>query len=764
MLPANAVLPAEIVVIETSCPSYLFRPERIGSFDSVAEISAMDGIDNTTYNALISGDSHGNELTMMQQWGVKGIISLKKRDDWGKLSLLAQSTVLDQIRALDQQILAIELEIRKIQKEKKELNTCLMEIRQDGITEEADEVVDILAEQDERQSYLNRLLQQKKDLLEILCTEARKEKHQYQEIVDWMSVLDIKTLVGDIGDGIGDRHSNEWKRLYLNKVFRIKGGKNFILESNHGLESHLSFLTHRWDVDDQLFLLGDDVHWIPPEARSLTNLRTALAHGIVSRAEINELMEHWIECLHLVTCSHVHDRVTIYSHAPIGLNVIQDVALKYGVSYQDETPEDLCHTIQAVDACFRASLIKDTTSLSRLYQEVRVLLEKYLEAYLFPENKEALANRYNDDYIRVLYQYLSSEHQNALEAGENLSQRAFSEIIGGNMKNLVLMIHLIEAELFLEETRESEKMPGMEEDKEKIAQIKKTFLYQSLEEIEQTWMDKHFDPKCFLREGKLLHFFWNRERNCLQREKEHNGYQCYFAYGHHKDWPSEIVPVVPSEPDNVRELDNLYGRATRPEQVYYSLDSLRAENLTMMGQNAVHCFVGYRFYSEVQAGVFEDAQPKTLPRHYFSGVISVEKSLLVEVNASETLSCLVKMPEFREILASEMDENTRSVILHSTRAIPLSFLEVKGESFPKELDHSKNIQCDVEHLNNMEKLSVKLVSKEKSPRKRRETILPEVVQKNGSLKDSSTISMFGSNRLRSRSDSEFKNHFSNGKN
>lgn len=626
-------------------------------------------------NAIISGDSHGNERTIMQKAAFHGVIALNEPEaDWEILSRLTQSTILDQLKAADDKRDSIEEEITECTNRQLLCQEELNKLQQLQLLESSNTVNIVciskeLTEINDNLVYLNHLQSTNTYLIEVLCEQARIEKILFQTIIDEMIVLDTQTLDGDLGDGICDRHNNERKRLYYNKKFKEKGGKNFALESNHSLETHLAYLLQRWDVNDPLFMMGNNRTQIPTEARSLTNLRTSIAHNIDSIKEINELMEDWLDSLHLITysCSKGVENssekpsITIYSHAPIGLGTISDLAVKYDLPYQDKTVEELCQTIDAIDACFRKSVMKDTKKVKALLNNIYQLMNIYQAKYLREENEQALQETYDitqDDLLEMMK----------------------------DQRYLIENLQMIETEL-LSETDENKKQHAQHI----LTEIKQTFLYQILEEIDQMGNENEpFDssklyPEKIITRSGIIHCFWNRYRENLRRNKEHHGYECYFVNGH--DTPEG------QQDNNICELNNLYGKALPPKSVQYSMQSLHIDNLNIVGENETFFFISFHFFSETGKLYLADgslSSSQKVPGHYFNGIIPVGKEGIVLPQASthkDILERIIQIPAVLERIKEEMNDSSSSVILHNNNSINMHYLDVKNEVFSPLLSH-----------------------------------------------------------------------------
>ncbi len=682
MAPAEVVgqeIVSQIVSIPVACASYHYAssgPElAAGSAGSIFK-------ESNKKNAIITGDSHGNELTTIQQLVLKGIIVLEKETDWDVLSRLTQSTILDQLRIADNILEHLKQKQAKYLQKKQEGREVLEKLLSQGISTSVDEqaiaeMQALLAKADEDILYGAYRNAQQVQLIGRLCEEARVEKQLFKNSVDNIRVID-PTWHGDLGDGVCDRHNNDWKRLYFNKIFRLKGGKNFILESNHGVELHMVYLLQRWGVNDPLFLLSRDGVSVAdlPEARSLTGLRVSMAHGINTVEEINELVEHWLDALHLMTYSYAEGspellekpRVTLYSHAPIGLETVFDAAEKYGLPLDIDitsSPQVLSATVDGVDRCFRNSLIRNTEQLKVLHRTISLLINKYLAKYFDPAHKAELER------------LLGDIHQETFEA----RMRDLGNLVS-IVQMLLLALDPLDSPLASKDFISVEK----NKDKKTLEKIQKTFLYHFLEEVEMALNESNsFNLESVSGKALLLHIFWNRDGDCLSRERELIDFLCHFAHGH------KFIPFE-KPPNNIHQLNHTYGMPMQPMAVRYSLDGCEVNRFSLVGESDTQFFIGYYLNSDRGSYILPNgaiSEWQDLPKHYFTGIIKVSKTseLTSELlKDAEKLEGLFWVPKIRKRIQEEMNLQTCSVILHNPNPVDMCYLDVKNETFSPVLD------------------------------------------------------------------------------
>lgn len=176
---------------------------------------------------------------------------------------------------------------------------------------------------------------------------SKEDIQQFNQIIDGLEIKE-KTLVRLIGDEICDRGQNDYFIFkILNKLKKEKVPVEIML-SNHGIEFLIPYEQGQELYAPNIGFAG--------QSRSLDNLRELIASGVIDKAEVDELVENtYLPSLKLISYSLTGKDITIYSHAGIGLEVIESLAKKFkddGVVYKDDTVEDLAKTIDAINSAF----------------------------------------------------------------------------------------------------------------------------------------------------------------------------------------------------------------------------------------------------------------------------------------------------------------------------------------------------------------------------------------------------------------------------
>ena len=173
-------------------------------------------------------------------------------------------------------------------------------------------------------------------------------------------------LVRLLGDELADRGQNDYFTLKILQKLHQAHVRVEIIVSNHSLE-----FIHACESKD--LFEGTVIH--PDQVKSMTNLQELVEKGIVDRQEILQIKQDcYNSTVRAISYSLRKDRpaITIYSHAGIGLDTIEDLAKKLSVPYNDKTASQLAHTIDNINRAFQQHVQSNTVHM--LY-EPRAILE-----------------------------------------------------------------------------------------------------------------------------------------------------------------------------------------------------------------------------------------------------------------------------------------------------------------------------------------------------------------------------------------------------
>lgn len=150
-----------------------------------------------------------------------------------------------------------------------------------------------------------------------------------------------------IGDELADRGNNDYFTLKLLNQLNNEGIKTEILMSNHSAE-FLDCYAKKSLKKPAENILGKS------NTKSLHGLSDLMARGLVSEAEIEDIVENDYKP-NLKAISYSVDnsleppKLTLYTHAPVGLETVKSMAKLLEVDYNDESIEALCKTIDSIN-------------------------------------------------------------------------------------------------------------------------------------------------------------------------------------------------------------------------------------------------------------------------------------------------------------------------------------------------------------------------------------------------------------------------------
>lgn len=177
----------------------------------------------------------------------------------------------------------------------------------------------------------------------------RLQREEFQKILQTKVVFKNKSiLVRLIGDVLGDRGKNDLLVLDVLELVH-KGG----LEVRTLLSNHDALFIDAFQNMERHNQFAHQLHLMPGQNNSIDQLTLSLLgnHPAVSWAEVYAIAKRaYFPSLKLIDYSLGDDNhITIFSHAPIDLEVIAIAAKKFGVSWRAETPLMLAKTIDQIN-------------------------------------------------------------------------------------------------------------------------------------------------------------------------------------------------------------------------------------------------------------------------------------------------------------------------------------------------------------------------------------------------------------------------------
>ena len=191
-------------------------------------------------------------------------------------------------------------------------------------------------------TYKAFLMVYKKNVMDLTREDIDLFKEQL-ELLTFSSVADFISL----GDLLSDRGNNDiWILLILQKLMQAKINIELLL-SNHDFELIKSYeMKERFAPDE--FMLGEF-------SRSLEQMQILIDRNLITREDVLQLVETVFKpILKIISYSldATKTNITIYSHAPIDLQIIRHMSLLLGIPYKDHTAIALASTIDLIQKHF----------------------------------------------------------------------------------------------------------------------------------------------------------------------------------------------------------------------------------------------------------------------------------------------------------------------------------------------------------------------------------------------------------------------------
>lgn len=162
-----------------------------------------------------------------------------------------------------------------------------------------------------------------------------------------------------VGDELSDRGNNDYFTLLVLQKLRNEDFDVEIMLSNHSMEFIQDFEKPHMTGKARL---GRG------QARSLENLAKLIKQGLVDEKEVKQIVhECYIPTVRAIGYTIKNDgTLSLFSHAPIGLETIKAMAARYDIPYQDDTRTNLIQTIDQINTKV-ATIFKQ----GKLYNEMQ---------------------------------------------------------------------------------------------------------------------------------------------------------------------------------------------------------------------------------------------------------------------------------------------------------------------------------------------------------------------------------------------------------
>lgn len=188
--------------------------------------------------------------------------------------------------------------------------------------------------------------EQLRDIYKTPTRDLTKEQIETFELIIANAGVSDQRALTLIGDELADRGENDYFTLLVLKKLREANIDMDIMISNHSMEfikdyERASF-TGKYD-------LGGG------QGASLANMNTLIKKGLVQEDQVRSMVDFYYKpIVKAIGYTLSEDgEVTLFSHAPIGLETVKALADKFKIPYKDATPKELFQTIDAINETVR---------------------------------------------------------------------------------------------------------------------------------------------------------------------------------------------------------------------------------------------------------------------------------------------------------------------------------------------------------------------------------------------------------------------------
>lgn len=200
-------------------------------------------------------------------------------------------------------------------------------------------------------------------ILEVTREEYETLRDIYYKPTDSLTAIDLdafRTIINSatvnstrsltlIGDELADRGNNDYFTLFVLKKLHDVNLDVDIMVSNHSAEFIRDYENPHFTGAHQLF--GN-------QGQSLTNMQRLIARGLVDEEDVRRIVDDCYKPMVKAIGYTVspEGELTLFSHAPIGLETIEALAAKFNIPYHEDSPKALIKTIDAINDHLRTLL------------------------------------------------------------------------------------------------------------------------------------------------------------------------------------------------------------------------------------------------------------------------------------------------------------------------------------------------------------------------------------------------------------------------
>lgn len=176
---------------------------------------------------------------------------------------------------------------------------------------------------------------------------------RFNFIIDKIVIRKQTLLIRLIGDETADRGQNDYYTLKLIQKLIRSNIKLVIIISNHAFDFISTY--ERYIAMNKTL----PPHLHPGFANSLINLKKFIDQGLISEGEFLDLANNYYKpCLKLIDYSvdFNSNTLTLFSHAIIGLDLVNSICSFMGVPYMDDSIHNLIRTLDILHEVFKTHI------------------------------------------------------------------------------------------------------------------------------------------------------------------------------------------------------------------------------------------------------------------------------------------------------------------------------------------------------------------------------------------------------------------------
>ncbi len=180
------------------------------------------------------------------------------------------------------------------------------------------------------------------------------EIEEFKETLNSIKINKNTNFFRLIGDEVADRGQNDYYTLKLIKKLTDHNVPFEIIYSNHG-NFLLEFLKEYKKEPCIEKIFNPELDY----ANSFIPFLALEAHEFINTRERRILSKAWLNKIKLISysISLTEDRITIFTHAPVDLNIIELAANQLRVQYADKSPISLAYSINQINEAFQKNFL-----------------------------------------------------------------------------------------------------------------------------------------------------------------------------------------------------------------------------------------------------------------------------------------------------------------------------------------------------------------------------------------------------------------------